>query len=161
MTAMICWAVTPCAGVRMTNTSVVLGIAALGTSEAPADCDCAADAMGSAAISNGIMNFIGFSSRYVGGSIRQHFYFFGTNRYHNTNGTMWYHTCQGEWALWHPYQSAVQRPMTLRYAAAFSKRPLQRSSRAGTQRPALLRLRHERAFQNESFTPWLAINRKC
>src|SRR5215469_12291299 len=42
----------------MTNTSVVLGIATLGTPEALSDWDCATDAAGSAAISKGIMNFI-------------------------------------------------------------------------------------------------------
>src|SRR6516165_9990124 len=60
---MICWGVTPCLGVRMTSTSVVLGIATLGTPEPAPDCDCATDAPGIAAISKGIMNFIGFSSR--------------------------------------------------------------------------------------------------
>src|SRR5215470_4210140 len=45
----------------MTITSVVGGIATLGTLEAAADCDCAADAAGIAAISKGIMNFIGLS----------------------------------------------------------------------------------------------------
>src|SRR5215469_7289224 len=49
----------------MTNTSVVLGIATLGTPEALSDWDCATDAAGSAAISKGIMNFIGLSSRSV------------------------------------------------------------------------------------------------
>src|SRR5215467_1704052 len=43
MTAMICCGVTPCLGVSMTSTSVVLGIAALGTPEAPPDCDWATD----------------------------------------------------------------------------------------------------------------------
>src|SRR5215467_7508631 len=44
----------------MTSTSVVLGIATLGT---PPDCDCATDAAGSAAMSKGIMDFIRFTSR--------------------------------------------------------------------------------------------------
>jgi hypothetical protein len=43
----------------MTSTAVVLGIAMLGTPEAPPDCDCATDAAGSTAISKGIINFIG------------------------------------------------------------------------------------------------------
>src|SRR5262249_18429075 len=43
MTVMICCGVTPCLGVSMTSTSVVLGIAALGTPEAPPDCDWATD----------------------------------------------------------------------------------------------------------------------
>src|SRR5215468_6020073 len=43
MTAMICCGVTPCLGVSMTSTSVVLGIAALGTPEALPDCDLATD----------------------------------------------------------------------------------------------------------------------
>src|SRR5215469_15283980 len=68
---MICWGVTPCLGVRMTSTSVVLGIATLGTPEPAPDCDCATDAPGIAAISKGIMNFIGFSSRF---SIRVRLY---------------------------------------------------------------------------------------
>ncbi len=46
----------------MTSTSIVLGIAALGTPEAPPDCDWAKDATGSAAISKGIINFIRFLS---------------------------------------------------------------------------------------------------
>src|SRR5262250_833249 len=57
MTAMICCGVTPCLGVSMTSTSVVLGIAALGTPEAPSDCDCATDAAG-------ITAFIGLSFRF-------------------------------------------------------------------------------------------------
>src|SRR5215469_2172571 len=49
----------------MTNTSVVLGIATLGTPEAIPDCDWATpDAMGSAAIRKGIIIFIGFSFRF-------------------------------------------------------------------------------------------------
>ena len=51
-------------GVRMTSTAVVLGMATLGTPEPAPDCDCAADAAGIAAISKGIINFIGFSSRF-------------------------------------------------------------------------------------------------
>src|SRR5271165_1728785 len=43
----------------MTSTSVVLGIATLGTPGATADCDCATDATGSIAMRKGIMNFIG------------------------------------------------------------------------------------------------------
>src|SRR3984893_15807263 len=43
----------------MTSTSVVLGIATLGTPGATADCDCAMDATGSIAMRKGIMNFIG------------------------------------------------------------------------------------------------------
>jgi hypothetical protein len=43
----------------MTSTSVVLGIATLGTPEATPDCDCATDATGSIAMRKGIMNFIG------------------------------------------------------------------------------------------------------
>src|SRR5215472_10879193 len=54
MTAMICCEVTPCLGVSMTSTSVVLGIAALGTPEAPPDCDWATD-------DAGITEFIGLS----------------------------------------------------------------------------------------------------
>src|SRR5215472_9098636 len=46
----------------MTSTAVVLGIATLGTPEPAPDCDCATEAAGIAAISKGIMNFIGFSS---------------------------------------------------------------------------------------------------
>ena len=49
--------------------------------------------------------------------------------------------------LWHPYQSTAQRPTTLPYDAAFLRRPLQRSRRAGTQRPALLRSRRETLAQ--------------
>ena len=41
----------------MTSTSVVLGTAALGTPEAPSDCDCATDAAG-------ITEFIGLSFRF-------------------------------------------------------------------------------------------------
>jgi hypothetical protein len=43
----------------MTSTSVVLGIAALGTPEALGDCDCATAASGSTATKKGIMNFMG------------------------------------------------------------------------------------------------------
>jgi len=43
----------------MTSTSVVLGIATLGTPEPTTDWDCAVDASGSIAIRKGIMNFIG------------------------------------------------------------------------------------------------------
>ena len=43
----------------MTSTSVVLGIATLGTPEVDPDCDCATDATGSIAMRKGIMNFIG------------------------------------------------------------------------------------------------------
>src|SRR5437899_1012286 len=42
----------------MTSTSVVLGIAMLGTPEACPGCDCATDATGSVAMTQGIMNFI-------------------------------------------------------------------------------------------------------
>ena len=48
----------------MTSTSVVLGIAAVGTPEALPDWDWATDTMGSAAIRKGIINFIGLSSRF-------------------------------------------------------------------------------------------------
>jgi hypothetical protein len=48
----------------MTSTSVVLGIATLGTPGATADCDGATDATGSIAMRKGIMNFIGLSSRF-------------------------------------------------------------------------------------------------
>src|SRR2546423_1047372 len=44
----------------MTSTAVVLGIATLGTPEAPPECGCATDAEGSTAISKGIVNFIGY-----------------------------------------------------------------------------------------------------
>src|SRR4029077_18821954 len=47
----------------MTNTAVVLGMAPLGKLWAASGCDCAKDRAGSTAISKGIMNFIGFSSR--------------------------------------------------------------------------------------------------
>src|SRR5579863_3185922 len=40
---MICWAVTPCRGVSMTSTAVVLGTAMPGTPEAAPDSDCATD----------------------------------------------------------------------------------------------------------------------
>jgi hypothetical protein len=43
----------------MTSTSVVLGIATLGTPGATADGDCAMEATGSIAMRKGIMNFIG------------------------------------------------------------------------------------------------------
>ena len=43
----------------MTSTSVVGGIATLGTPEAAPDCDCAAAATGSITRTKGIMNFIG------------------------------------------------------------------------------------------------------
>src|SRR6266567_1420320 len=43
----------------MTNTSVVLGIAMLGTPGAAADWDCATDTTGSIAMRKAIMNFIG------------------------------------------------------------------------------------------------------
>src|SRR6516162_6756824 len=69
MTAMICCGVTPCLGVSMTSTSVVLGIATLGTPEAPPDWDCATDAAGitairSIAIRKGIVKFIRLSFRF-------------------------------------------------------------------------------------------------
>src|SRR5215831_8106263 len=54
MTVMICCGVTPCLGVSMTSTSVVFGIAAMGTPEAPPDCDWATD-------DAGIAEFIGLS----------------------------------------------------------------------------------------------------
>src|SRR5215831_9190737 len=64
---MICCGVTPCLGVSMTSTSVVLGIATLGTPEALPDWDCATDAAGITAIRNiasrkGITKFIRLSS---------------------------------------------------------------------------------------------------
>src|SRR6266404_624112 len=62
---MTCWGVTPCLGVSITRTAVVLGIATLGTPEAVPDWDCAIDATGSIAASKAIMNFIGFSSRII------------------------------------------------------------------------------------------------
>src|SRR5260370_19487332 len=43
----------------MTSTSVVLGIARLGTPEACPGCDCATDATGSIAMRKGIINLIG------------------------------------------------------------------------------------------------------
>jgi len=43
----------------MTNTAVVLGIAMLGTPEVLPDCDCAAAAAGSSAISKEIISFSG------------------------------------------------------------------------------------------------------
>ena len=43
----------------MTSTSVVGGIATLGTPEPVPDCDCATPATGSMTMTNGIMNFIG------------------------------------------------------------------------------------------------------
>src|SRR5258708_5366776 len=43
---MTCWGVTPCRGVSMTMTSVVFGIAMLGTPEPPPDWDCARPAAG-------------------------------------------------------------------------------------------------------------------
>src|SRR5580700_841412 len=43
----------------MTSTSVVFGIATLGTPEATPDGDCATDASGRIAMRKGIMNFIG------------------------------------------------------------------------------------------------------
>src|SRR5262249_56893280 len=49
----------------MTNTSVVLGIATLGTPGAPPDCDCATDATGSIAMRKGIINFIVLASRFL------------------------------------------------------------------------------------------------
>src|SRR5262245_23328436 len=49
----------------MTITSVVLGIATLGTPEAAPDCDCAKDAAGSIAIrKTRVIDLIGFSSRF-------------------------------------------------------------------------------------------------
>src|SRR5215472_4373720 len=63
MTAIICGGVTPCLGVSMTSTAVVLGMAMLGTPEGVPDCGWAADAIGSIAMSKGVMNFIVFSSR--------------------------------------------------------------------------------------------------
>ena len=45
----------------MTSTSVVFGIATLGTPEATPDGDCATDASGRIAMRKGIMNFIGES----------------------------------------------------------------------------------------------------
>src|SRR5215469_10393698 len=50
--------------VWITNTSVVLGIATLGTPGATPGCDCATDVMGSAAMKKGSMDFIGFSFRF-------------------------------------------------------------------------------------------------
>src|ERR1700743_2705715 len=55
---MICWGVTPCLGVSMTSTSVVGGMAALGTPEPPPDGDCVAAAMGIIAKRNGIIDFM-------------------------------------------------------------------------------------------------------
>jgi hypothetical protein len=46
-------------GVSRTSTSVVLGIATLGTPEALGDCDWARAVSGSMATKKGIMNFIG------------------------------------------------------------------------------------------------------
>jgi hypothetical protein len=40
-------------------------MAGLGTPEATPDCECASGAAGSIALRKGIMNFIGFSSRFV------------------------------------------------------------------------------------------------
>lgn len=48
----------------MTSTSVVLGIAMLGTPAAVPDCDFASDAAGSTAMSKGIMNSLALSSRF-------------------------------------------------------------------------------------------------
>src|ERR1700681_2917358 len=48
----------------MTSTSVVLGIATLGTPEATPGCDCATDTAGITAIRKRIKIFIGLSSRF-------------------------------------------------------------------------------------------------
>ena len=48
----------------MTSTAVVLGMATLGTPEAPPGWDCATDAAGSIAISKGICEFHWLSSQF-------------------------------------------------------------------------------------------------
>src|ERR1700760_4028445 len=49
----------------MTSTSVVLGIATLGTAESTLDCDCAMDATGSIAMRKGSMSFMELSFQFV------------------------------------------------------------------------------------------------
>src|SRR6185437_6209986 len=60
MIAMICETVTPCLGVSITSTWVVLGIAAGGRPAEAPGMDCASNAIGSIATRKGTMNFIGF-----------------------------------------------------------------------------------------------------
>jgi len=52
----------------MTMTSVVLGIAMLGGPKPPLDCDCAADAAGSTAVS--CVSCIGLSFRFKSGVVQ-------------------------------------------------------------------------------------------
>src|ERR1700733_11413132 len=56
---MTCWKVTPCLGVSIASTAVVLGIATRGRPGAAAVGVCATDAAGSIAMRKRIMNFIG------------------------------------------------------------------------------------------------------